>query len=448
MKPITAAMTLLALGCSLSSESEGPPPLISGLPRTLTAAESQLVSGANGFGLALFLQARAQAPDDNLFLSPTSAAMALGMTMNGAAGLTLDSMRVALQVDQLPLPEIDAGYRSLIDLLRGLDGSTDFRIANSIWAQNGISWRAGFLDAARTSFDAEVRSLDLQAPASLEAINTWVKEKTGGKIPTILDNVQSNEVMFLINAVYFKGKWRSAFDPDRTSPGPFHAATGGVQTVQMMHREPDTLRYASLADVDVVDLLYGNGAWSMTIVLPHEGGSLSQATTGLGPAKWNEWITALAPGQDRARDAQAPPRDQARAQGRPGCARHAPGVRRRAGRLERDGRGTDDRQSLSHPGDPEDLRGYQRGRDRSGRGHIGRRWRDVSSRDVDDRPAVPAGDPGAFLRNDSLSGSDHPDSLRVFPGQVVACTAAAASLVATTRFRPSALAWNNRASAM
>ena len=289
----TVMAGLLALSCSLSSEPDRPPPLLPGLPRSLTPAEANLVSQSNEFGLALFGQVRSTAPDENVFLSPTSAAMALGMTLNGAAGLTLDSMRAALRLEGASLADINAGFRSLIDLLRGLDSTSEFVIANSIWAHSGVPWSPQFLDAGRTSFDAEIRSLDLQAPASLNTINDWVREKTRGKIPTILDQVQSNEIMFLINAIYFKGKWRIAFDPDRTSSGTFNAATGGNQTVPFMNREPDTLRYAATGDVEVVELLYGNGAWAMTIVLPAQGRTLASVVAGLTAARWNEWVQEL-----------------------------------------------------------------------------------------------------------------------------------------------------------
>lgn len=289
----TIVIGLLALSCSLASEPQGPPPLLTGLPRTLTPAEAALVSQGNEFGFALFGQVRGTAPDDNIFLSPTSAAMALGMTLNGAAGLTLDSMRAALRLTGTSQSDINAGFRSLIDLLSGLDSTSEFSIANSIWAQSGVPWSPQFLDAGRTSFDAEIRSLDLQAPASLNTINDWVREKTRGKIPTILDQIQSNEIMFLINAIYFKGKWRIAFDPDRTSPGTFNPASGGPQTIPFMYREPDTLRYASTGDVEVVELLYGNGAWAMTIVLPAQGRSLGGVVTGLNEARWHEWVQGL-----------------------------------------------------------------------------------------------------------------------------------------------------------
>jgi len=228
-----------------------------------------------------------------LVVVPISATMALGMTLNGAAGLTLDSMRVALHLGIASQSEVNAGFRSLIDLLRSLDSTSEFRIANSIWATIGIPWRPEFLDAGRTSFDAEIRSLDLQAPATPGIINDWVKEKTNGKIPTILDQISSDEVMFLINAIYFKGQWRLGFDPKRTAPGTFQPALGPVQTVPMMSLEPDTLRYGAAPGVELVELLYGNGAFAMTIVLPQPGRTLADLTEGLDAARWAEWTAGL-----------------------------------------------------------------------------------------------------------------------------------------------------------
>jgi len=294
MKRLTVVMGLLAAACSLlTSESQDPPPLLTSLPRSLSPTEADLVAAGNGFGFDLLRRARGTGVDSNIFLSPISATMALGMTLNGAAGLTLDSMRVALHLGIASQSEVNAGFRSLIDLLRSLDSTSEFRIANSIWATIGIPWRPEFLDAGRTSFDAEIRSLDLQAPATPGIINDWVKEKTNGKIPTILDQISSDEVMFLINAIYFKGQWRLGFDPKRTAPGTFQPALGPVQTVPMMSLEPDTLRYGAAPGVELVELLYGNGAFAMTIVLPQPGRTLADLTEGLNAARWAEWTAGL-----------------------------------------------------------------------------------------------------------------------------------------------------------
>lgn len=288
------AALLIVAACSGPTEQSGPPPLLTALPRTLSTAEARLVSAGNQFAFGVFREVQLARPGDNVFLSPTSAAMALGMTLNGAAGTTLDSMRVALALTGAPVEEISAGYRSLIDLLRGLDRSVDFAIANSIWARAGMPFAPAFLDAARTSFDAEVTALDFAAPSTLTTINQWVNDKTKGKIPTILDQIAGDEVMFLINAIYFKGSWRAAFDPNATQDLPFHAADGTTRNVPTMRRTPAPLRHATAPGHDIVELLYGNGAFAMTLVLPSPGRSLAELTEGLDAARWAEWTAALA----------------------------------------------------------------------------------------------------------------------------------------------------------
>lgn len=298
-KPLTliralAPWLLLAAACSgPTGESDGPPPLLTALPRSLSAPEALLVSAGNQFGFDLLREARRATPDANVFLSPISASMALGMTLNGAAGTTLDSLRVMLRLGAAPLDEINAGFRSLIDLLRGLDATSEFRIANSIWADAGFPFLPTFLDAGRTYFDAEVQSLDLQGAGALRTINDWVNAKTSGKIPRILDDIRIEEVMFLINAIYFKGRWRLAFDPKRTQAAPFHAADGTTQSVPTMNLAPEVHRYAETPEHEIIELLYGNGAFAMTIVLPRPGHTLAQLTSGLDAARWDQWMASL-----------------------------------------------------------------------------------------------------------------------------------------------------------
>lgn len=295
--PLTAATLLALAACSGPTEQSGPPPLLTALPRALSPAESRLISAGNQFAFGVFREVQRARPADNIFLSPTSASMALGMTLNGAAGTTLDSMRLALAVPGAPIEEINAGYRSLIDLLRGLDKSVDFSIANSIWARAGMPFAPSFLDAGRTSFDAEIQALDFSASSALTTINQWVNDKTKGKIPTILDQIAQDEVMFLINAIYFKGSWRAAFDPKMTQDLPFHAADGSTRNVPMMQLSPTPLRHAWAPDREIVELLYGNGAYAMTLVLPAAGRSLADLTAGLDAARWAEWTSPLAEGK-------------------------------------------------------------------------------------------------------------------------------------------------------
>ena len=290
---IAAALVLLMACGSPTGESKGPPELDTTLPRALSAAESKISAATNVLGFNLLREARKAEGEVNLFISPLSVSLALGMTLNGAAGTTLDSMRIALGVAGAPIEEINAGYRNLIDLLHSLDATSQFEIANSIWANAGTAFLPAFLATGRTSFDAEVRSLDFAAPATLGTINDWVKTKTHGKIEKILDEISAEEVMFLINAIYFKGSWRSAFDPELTLDAPFHAADGTTQSVRTMSLDPEIHPYSSNRDLELVELPYGNGTFVMDIVLPRPDRTLADVTAGLDASRWAELVSGL-----------------------------------------------------------------------------------------------------------------------------------------------------------
>jgi len=286
-------LAALALGCGDGGTGPGdPPPLLTGLPRPLTAAESDLAGASNRFAFGLLAQAQAAEPDQSVFLSPLSASMALGMTMNGAAGATFTEMRQALGFGPLGPQEINAGYRGLLDLLLGLDRSTEIQVANAIWAETGFPFLPSFLATGEEWFDAEIRNGSFDDPATLAAVNDWVSSQTRGRIPTLLDAFDPETVMALLNAVYFKGRWREAFDRGDTRSAPFHAP-GGAVPVPTMHRE-GTLAYAEQPDYQAVDLLYGNGGFAMTIVLPRTGLAPAALAAALGEPGWRQLTAGFA----------------------------------------------------------------------------------------------------------------------------------------------------------
>jgi serine protease inhibitor len=291
-RPFILGLIALAAACSRSTEPDPyePRPALEALPRALTAGEQRVIGAANDFSFALFRRLGAAQPNDNVFTSPLSASMALGMAMNGAAGTTRDEMRATLGFDAA-VAEADIGesYKSLITLLRGLDPAVEFRIANSIWYRTGFPVHQSFLDAGRNWFDARVSAIDFDSPAAVPTINDWVSTATAGKIPTIVETIRGDQIMFLINAIYFKGSWRTKFDPALTIDAPFHA-TGGDQPAKLMHRE-GTMKYLQAADFQAVDLPYGSNAYAMTVVLPNEGRSIDAVASSLQSAPWTQWMT-------------------------------------------------------------------------------------------------------------------------------------------------------------
>jgi serine protease inhibitor len=228
-----------------------------------------------------------------VFISPLSASMSLGMTLNGARAGTFDAMRSALQFGTTSQADINGGYKSLISLLRGLDPGVDFKIANSIWHRNGMTFSPPFLDAGKTYFDAAIQGLDFtKVDASKATINDWVSDQTNAKIPAIIDDITSDDVMFLINAIYFKGIWRSRFDPNDTRPGDFRSAAGAKQSAQFMMLNEE-IRHSSTNGVEAVDLPYGNAAFTMTVVLPPAGVSADEFSSTLTATQWEAIVAGL-----------------------------------------------------------------------------------------------------------------------------------------------------------
>jgi serpin B len=280
---------LILAGCS--DPPVGPPKEITKLPRPLTAAEQQVSVSGNAFTFALLRQINAVQAGENVFISPLSASMALGMTMNGASGATFDAMRSTLGFDATELEDINRGYQGLIALLRELDPSTDIRIANSIWYRNGFPANTDFVSAMTGFFGARISPLDFSSSTAPATINDWVKTSTAGKIDKIVDQIGADVMMYLINAIYFKGSWRMAFDRSNTRDGTFRLADGTTQPIRMMSQSGNTLRIAYNPDFRSVDLLYGNSAFAMTILVPNGPADVNDLVAKLSTDKWNDWMT-------------------------------------------------------------------------------------------------------------------------------------------------------------
>jgi serpin B len=277
-------------GCGGSSMEPSPssqrPSALVALPRQLTPAEQGVLAAANTYSFALWNAINPAARDSNVFVSPLSASFALGMTMNGANGQTYDEMRSALQFGGASLATIDSGYKSLIALLTGLDPLTTMQIANSIFYRKDFPFNQSFLSAASTWFDAEVKPQDFtDASGTLSAVNGWANTKTNGRIPKVLEQVKSDDVMFLLNAIYFKGVWRDKFDPAQTIDAPFHPSIGSDQAAKLMVRRAE-MPYVETSTYQAVDLAYGDSAFTMTVLLPKAGTTVEQLAASLTPASW------------------------------------------------------------------------------------------------------------------------------------------------------------------
>ncbi len=284
---------LLASACGEPTAPDAAPEKIETLPRELTVAEREIVARSNAFAFDLLREVHARKHESpNVFLSPLSASMALGMTLNGAAGETFDSIRATLGLAGLSQEEINRSYQDLTAMMLGLDPRVELRIANSTWARKGFPFQPRFFETVRTWFDAEARELDFDDPGALDAINGWAAEKTGGRIQKVIDRIAPEHILFLLNAVYFEGQWTDRFDSANTAPAPFTLADGSEVQVERMRGTPAIGR-ARMDHVAIGELPYGGQAFVMTIALPPQDGSLAELIAGLDAETWDRWTAAI-----------------------------------------------------------------------------------------------------------------------------------------------------------
>jgi serpin B len=258
----------------------------------LTLAERDLIESDNSFGLELFKEIIAEDSDSNVFISPLSVAMALAMTLNSADGETRKAMEATLELSGLSVEEINESYDHLIQVLQGLDPEVRFQLANSIWYRLGFDFEEDFIDLNKTYFDAEVTGLDFTDPETVAVINAWVDENTNGNIKEIVDQIDYDVVMYLINAIYFKGTWTYQFDEEDTKDDWFNLPDDSQTSCKMMSIQGD-FQYFENSDFQIIDLPYGNGDFSMTVLLPRPGKDVDELIADLDQESWDQWMDSL-----------------------------------------------------------------------------------------------------------------------------------------------------------
>ena len=234
-------------------------------------------------------------PKKNVFISPFSVATALAMTYNGADGTTKEAMQNTLEINDFSIEQLNQAYKGILDRLPTLDPGVEMSVANSIWWDStGIYVYPEFIEANTEAFGSELETLPFQDPTSVDIINDWVNDATNGTIPDILEEIDPNEVMFLINAIYFKSSWRFPFDPDHTTEETFFKNDGTTMPVQMMHHHDALpLPFLNGSNFFATDMAYADSVYSMTIIQPHEGEDINEFIASLTFEDYDTWMSSF-----------------------------------------------------------------------------------------------------------------------------------------------------------
>ncbi|MEH2033467.1 MAG: serpin family protein [Nostoc sp.] len=255
--------------------------------------DTKIVEPSNKFGFRLFSEVlKNDRGGNNIVISPSSVAIALAMTYNGASGSTQQAMAKTLELQGMNLPEINSSYAAALkQLLDNSDAKVQLKIANSLWANQDVSFAPDFLKRTQEFYQAKVSNLNFQDAAASNIINNWVKENTNGKINKIVEKIEPNQVLFLINAIYFKGNWSNEFDKKETAQYPFYITSGRRKQHPMMSQKGD-YRYYESEQFQAISLPYGkDGKFSFYIFLPKQNSNLKTFYENLNIENWEKWMT-------------------------------------------------------------------------------------------------------------------------------------------------------------
>ncbi|HPF66024.1 serpin family protein [Lentimicrobium sp.] len=278
-------VSLLSPGCKKEDDKSPQSPK----PINLPVKAGLMISQSNSFGIDLFRET-ALVEEGNLMLSPLSASTALSMLLNGCGAETFTQIRDMLGYESLSLDEINENYNSLVSQLLAIDPKIQLALANAVWYRQDFEVKTPFLDRMQTTYKASTGSLDFLSPEALTTINNWAKDNTNGKIEKVLDEISPDAVMFLMNALYFKGDWTYKFDKSATAPLPFYPANGNAADVDMMNAEfPFKSFYGN--NYKAIELPYGQQNFAMVLVMP--SGPLGSFINGFNGPVWQEITSGL-----------------------------------------------------------------------------------------------------------------------------------------------------------
>lgn len=293
MKTKLALLLFMIMGlvsCQKEDENNGPE---TRQPKSITLPHyaEEVLNNNNSFGVSLFTSV-ADEKQENIMLSPLSVNIALNMAMNAAGGNTFAQMRDMLGYGNLTQNEVNELFKTLVEQLLTADDKVTLNLANAMFYENSFSVKETYKTIMQTDYQADIEGMDFGDVAnSLSRINGWASDKTNGKIDKVLDDISREAVMFLLNAVYFKGDWTQQFEKEATQNLQFTLYNDeNIQVPTMSGKIP--LRRYNGNIFSAYEFSYGRDNFVMDFIMPTE--SLGEFLTVFDADKYAEMTAGLA----------------------------------------------------------------------------------------------------------------------------------------------------------
>ena len=268
---LIVAIAVGTVGCAASAKATDLMDKV--LPKNVDgkAADASFTASMADFSINLF---KKSIKEENSLISPLSVMLALAMTANGADGETLAQMETLLG-GSIPLSELNEYLYSYTQNLPDMEKSR-LNIANSIWFRDGresLQVQNDFLQNNADYYGAAAYSSAFNNQ-TVRDINNWVKANTDGKVNRILDEIDENDMLFLINAVMFATEWQRVYEKEDIWKGDFTDFDGKIRNVDFMHSS----EYQYLDDGMATGFVkpYANGGYSFVAMLPNDNVSIQE----------------------------------------------------------------------------------------------------------------------------------------------------------------------------
>lgn len=278
-KPLVALLVMTLFGATPSG--------------TATPAAGALAAPYTALGFDLLRELHAGNPNGNVFISPTSIAIALAMLANGAEGTTRAAILKTIHASQLSTDALNTANTALRTEIAQTT-TVQISTANALWLQTGFTPNPGFSKTLSGAYGAQVANLDFRqnGAEAVKTINAWAAQHTHDRIQKILDQVDPSTVLMLANAIAFKGKWTLPFNAHTARSHDFTTSAGDVRQVQMMQNS-DQYAYENANGLEAIRLPYGDQSFAMYVVLARDAKTMQTFLTGLTPEYFDSLRTAL-----------------------------------------------------------------------------------------------------------------------------------------------------------
>lgn len=258
----------------------------------LSTRSSEIVRQGNDFAFR-FLENINKSTSGDYVISPLSMQFLLGLILDGAKGETADEICKVLGYGSGDVDGVNEFCQSLLKQLPELDKKTKLALANAVVANKSFPLLDSYKSMVKEYYNAEVSNMDFSKnKETTKMINKWCSDNTNGLIPEIIKNVDPTMLAYLMNATYFKSQWKEKFPKGSTAKAPFTSVDGSQVSVEMMRNEKH-FNYQDNDVIRVVNLPYGNGAYSMMVILPAEGKTLEDVTEYLNAESWADFKRSM-----------------------------------------------------------------------------------------------------------------------------------------------------------